>query len=529
MCGTGVGFSIENKIIKNLGKVKIQSNNTKNYVICDNKEGWCNALYLGVTSWYSGNDIKFDFSNLRLKGSRLFTMGGKSSGYTSLHILLKFVKEKILSKQNRVLSSVNIYDIICKIGETVVSGGIRRSAMISLSDLDDNDMRYAKDKNFLYFNPHRSVTNNSAIYKKKPSNLKLLEEWLSLINSKTGERGIFNVESTMRTIPKRRMLFLKQLKKIKNNDLLTLFGTNPCGEIILQNKQFCNLTEVIARPMDTEKDLLDKIRTATILGTYQASLTSFPYLSIDWKKNCNNERLLGVSITGQWDCKEVRKANVLKSMKFLSIIINASCAKKLNINRSTAITCVKPSGTVSQMVNCSSGMHTRFSKYYIRRVRISSNDSLFNLLKYQGITHHPEVGQDYKSANTFVLDFPILSPEQSIIQTDLSAVEQLNYWKIVKKNYTEHNPSITISVKDNEWISVLVWLNENWDIVGGISFLPYINYVYKLPVYEKICKSAYIHLSKKLKQINFSHLKSFENKDETDVKKEIGCSSCELI
>jgi len=529
MCGTGVGFSIDKEVVSNFNKIKIQSNNIRNYIICDNKEGWCNAVYVGIKEWYNGNEISFDFSNLRKKGSSLNTMGGKSSGYLSLELLLQFIKKKILKKQNSKLSSINIYDIICKIGETVVSGGVRRSAMISLSDIEDKDMRHAKTGNFFYVHPYRSVTNNSAIYKKKPGNKEFLEEWLSLINSKTGERGIFNLESAIKTMPKRRIRLLKKLKKYKNGVLTTNLGTNPCGEIILQNKQFCNLTEVIARPSDTKQILLYKIRMATILGTYQASLTLFPYLSKQWEQNCCNECLLGVSITGQWDCVEVRKPSVLKSMKYASIGVNAKFAKKININRSMAITCVKPSGTVSQMVDASPGIHARFSEYYIRRVRISSSDSLFDLLKTQGISYNPEVGQNYNNANTFVLDFPISSPNKSILQHHLSAIKQLNYWKIVKKNYTEHNPSITILVKKNEWISVLAWLDKNWDIVGGISFLPSNDHVYKLPVYENICKNKYHKLSKKTKPINFIKLKNFENKDNVDVKKAIGCDGCKII
>ncbi|OGT06617.1 MAG: ribonucleoside-triphosphate reductase [Gammaproteobacteria bacterium GWF2_41_13] len=532
MCGTGVGFSVESKNVQGLPQIKEQSGNMlPTYVIPDSKEGWCEALVLGLKTWFEGKDIKFDYTQLRPAGARLKTIGGKSSGPEPLRALLDFTREKILSRQGRRLTNLNVHDILCKIGEVVVSGGVRRSAMISLSDLDDQDMRDAKKGQFYYTYPQRSIANNSAVYEEKPTNVEFLEEWLALMKSGTGERGIFNRGGLAKTLPARRLEKLKKDGYLAGDHVVGIMGANPCGEIILKSKQFCNLSEIIARAEDTEKTLLKKVRLATILGTYQSMLTHFPYLSKEWKHNCEEERLLGVSITGQWDCEAVRDEKVLAKIKQKAIQTNALYAERFGINPSTAITCVKPSGTVSQMVDCASGMHPRHSQYYIRRVRISATDSLFKMLKNQGVPYHPEVGQHEETATTFVLEFPVKAPDGAIVKSDITALQQLEHWKIVKLHYTEHNPSVTIYVGEDEWIYVANWLYSNWDIIGGLSFLPRNNHVYQLAPYEEIDQETYEKLQEKFRGVDFSQIVVYERTDETELKGELACTGggCEVI
>lgn len=523
MCGTGAGYSVESQNIQQLPIIKMQTGKSlKTHVVLDSKEGWCDALTLGMKTWYDGKDIDFDFSQLRPAGARLATMGGKSSGPEPLRQLLIFVREKVLKRQGKRLENIDAHDIICKIGEIVVSGGVRRSALISLSDLDDRDIRDAKKGQFWLTDPQRSLANNSAVYNEKPSASEFLSEWTALVASQSGERGIFNRGSLYDTLPERRLKISK--------DHVAVMGTNPCGEIILRSKQFCNLSEVVARAEDTEKTLMKKIKIATIIGTYQATLTNFKYLSPEWKKNCEEERLLGVSITGQWDCPAVRNAKVLRKLKDYSIEVNKEYAKRFGINQSSAITCVKPSGTVSQTVDTASGMHPRHSQYYIRRIRISATDSLFKMLKDQGVPYHPEVGQSIENATTFVLEFPVKAPDTGAFKDTLSAIEQLEYWKMVKENFTEHNPSVTISVGEMEWIEVAHWVYSNWKIIGGLSFLPRSEHVYQLAPYEEINEKTYKSLVKGYENMDFSKIMSYEKKDETEVKKELACAggTCEI-
>lgn len=517
MCGTGVGWSVESENIQSLPQIQKQTGKMLPvYVIPDSKEGWSDALAFGMKTWFSGNDVIFDYSLIRPAGSRLKTMGGKSSGPAPLQSLLSFTREKILRRQGRRLTNLDAHDIICKIGECVVAGGVRRSAMISLSDLDDEAIRDSKKGQFYVSEGQRMLANNSAVYTTKPTTIEFLDEWMALAKSGSGERGIFNRGGLVNTLPKRR---LNQWKDANYPS----WGTNPCGEIILQSKQFCNLSEVVARAEDTEETLLKKIRIATILGTYQSSLTHFPYLSKKWKKNCEQERLLGVSITGQWDCKILNDEKILEKMKEASIEINKKYAKRFGISASTCITCVKPSGTVSQTVDSSSGMHPRYAPYYIRRIRISATDSLFKMLKDQGVPYFPEVGQTMEDATTFVLEFPIKSPNGAVCREDVDAIAQLERWKLVKKHYTEHNPSVTISVKEKEWLSVANWVYENWDLVGGLSFLPYSNHVYQLAPYEAITKEKYEEMKKRLGDLDFSKIVTYEIEDETEVKRELAC------
>ncbi len=535
MCGTGAGWSVESANVEKFPQIFSQTGEKlPTHIIPDTKEGWADALAMGMKTWSSGKDISFDYSQIRPEGARLKTMGGKASGPAPLQRLLDFTRQIMLARQGRRLRTIDLHDIICMIGDCVVSGGVRRSAMISLSDLDDNLIRDAKKGAFYMTHPHRMLSNNSAVYINKPSNEEFLREWMSLIESRSGERGIFNRGSLAKTLPERRIKTLKKYSgyfDATGQHIIGPIGTNPCGEIILQSKQFCNLSEIVARAEDTETTLMKKMRIATILGTYQSTLTNFPYLSKEWKEHCDHERLLGVSITGQWDSPVVRKPEVLRKLKAEAIKVNKEFAKRFGINESTAITCIKPSGTLSQTVDCSSGMHPRHAKYYIRRVRISATDAMFKMLKDQGVPYFPEVGQSVENANTYVLEFPVKAPNGSIFRDDLSAIEQLEYWKVVKDNYTEHNPSITVSVSNNEWIEVGNWVYKNWDIVGGLSFLPREDHVYKLAPYEAIDEKKYKDLAKRLEHIDYSKIITYEKQNETDLKKELACVSgvCEIV
>lgn len=531
MQGCGVGFAAESQNIQQLPQIEKQTGEKlATHVVGDSKEGWCDALTLGLRAWYAGQDVDFDFSRIRPAGARLKTMGGKASGPEPLRNLLAFARDRILKRQGRRLRNIDAHDIICKIGECVVAGGVRRTAMISLSDLDDAEIRDAKKGQFYLTDPHRSVANNSAVYETRPSNTELMDEWVALMKSGTGERGIFNRGSLEKTMPERRRAFLDKKYGTIRTGFIGQIGTNPCGEILLQPKQFCNLSEVIARADDTPKSLLRKARLAALLGTYQSTLTSFRYISKEWTENCEQERLLGVSITGQWDCPAVRDAEMLRSMRETAVKANAKYAKRFGVPASMAVTAVKPSGTVSQTFDCSSGLHPRHAKYYIRRIRISATDSLFKLMRDQGVPHHPEVGQTGENATTYVLEFPIKAPDDSVFKNDLSALEQLEYWKKVKLNYTEHNPSATVSIGEDEWIGVVGWLEKNWDIIGGLSFLPRENHVYQLAPYEAIDEATYERLAAAFPAIDYSKLVTYERTDETEQARELACAggTCEI-
>ncbi len=534
MCGTGAGWSVESQNVQRFPQIQFQTGKKlPTYVIPDSKEGWADSLAFGMSTWADGNDVDFDFSQLRAAGTRLKTMGGKSSGPAPLIRLLGFARERVIARQGKRLRNIDVHDIICMIGDCVVSGGVRRSAMISLSDLDDTEIRGSKQGQFYITDPHRMLANNSAVYTQKPSNREFMEEWMALMNSGSGERGIFNRGSLAKTLPARRIELLKEYKGYfdpTGQNIIGPIGTNPCGEIILQSKQFCNLSEIVARSEDTIESLMRKMKVAAILGTYQSSLTHFPYLSKEWKEHCERERLLGVSITGQWDSPAVRNAKNLRKLRDEAIRVNKIYAKRFGINASSCITCVKPSGTLSQTVDCSSGMHPRHAPYYIRRIRISATDSLFKMLKDQGVPYHPEVGQSLESATTFVLEFPVKAPAGSIFKDSISAIDQLEHWKLVKQNYTEHNPSVTVSIGESEWIAVANWVYENWDIVGGLSFLPRDNHVYQLAPYEAIDEKRYLELSDRLKHIDYSKIITYERTDELDVKKELACAGgvCEI-
>lgn len=526
MCGTGVGFSVEKESIDKLPQIEVQNGDVlPRYVVKDSKEGWAEAFVYGLKTWFSGKNVIFDFSELRPKGARLKTMGGRSSGPEPLVELIDFTRKMIFRNQGKKLRAIDVHDIACKIGEIVISGGVRRSAMISLSDLHDEEMRHAKDGQFYLDHAQRIMSNNSAVFNVKPSSAEFLEEWTNLAMSGSGERGIFNREGLKNQLPERRWRVFEPY--FKNS------GTNPCGEIVLRSKQFCNLTAIVARESDTLEELKDKIELATILGTYQSTLTNFDFLSPEWRKNCEEERLLGVSFTGLWDCPILRDPAVLRELRDHAIETNKKYAERFGINQSTCVTCVKPSGNSSQLTDTSSGLHTRHAPYYIRRVRIANTDPLLKMMRAQGFPCKPEVGQKEETATTFVLEFPVKSPETSVYKNNISAIEQLEIWKMCKENFTEHNPSVTISVGNDEWIAVADWVYSNWSIIGGLSFLPKEegDIVYELAPYETINKEQYEALAASLPPIDFSKTIAFEHDDETAGAKELACvgDKCELI
>jgi ribonucleoside-diphosphate reductase alpha chain len=525
MCGTGVGWSVESKFSNKFPEVAypVHCENIPTHIVEDSKEGWCNAFYEALDTWWNkGKQINFDYSLVRPAGAPLKKTGGKASGPEPLRELLEFTKLTLEKYVGKKLPPIELHDIICKIGRIVVVGGVRRSAMISLSDLEDEDIRKCKQGNFYQKYLHRCMANNSAVYNEIPSDFQLLSEWTALVESKSGERGIFNRSNLKDILPERRVKIL--------GDRIKDMGCNPCGEIILQSHGLCNLSTAVCRPSDTEETLLKKIRLATIIGTYQATLTDFNYVSPKFKQIAEEERLLGVSLAGQQDCEAVRSASVLQSLKNYAIQINEEYAKRFGITASTCVTTVKPDGTLGAITGVSCGIHAAYDRYYIRRVRFSIHDPVAKLLRDQGVPYNVENPDTNGHPTTYVFEFPLSASSNSVLRSDMSAIQSLEYWKLVKINYTEHNPSVTISVKDNEWIDVLLWIKNNWKYVGGLSFLPYSDHIYHLAPYETITQDSYNHLKSTFPIIDFSKLPYYEKEDCTDVKKEAACigGSCAL-
>ena len=518
MSGTGYGFSVEEEYVEQLPRILKQKRHSQKgvYVVDDSREGWASALRHGIETWYQGGDVDFDLSQLRPQGARLKTMGGRSSGPEPLRRLLEFVRGKVLSRAGRRLRPVDAHDILCMIGEAVVAGGVRRSSLISLSDLGDYNMRMAKYGAFYNIAPYRMMSNNSVAYNEKPDSVEFMEEWLSLAKSGSGERGIFNRTAILSTSPRRK----------KWSD----WGTNPCGEINLRSKEFCNLSSVIARPDDNLDTLATKVTLATMIGTIQSTFTDFTYLREDWKRNCDEERLLGVSITGQQDCPAVRDAAVLNKLRYQAIHINDVYARKLGINPSVAITTGKPDGTLSQVVTGGSGAHTWWDEYFIRRIRISATDPLFYLAATAGVPASPETGQSPGTASTWVLEFPVKAPEGAITRHMRNAIQQLEHWLLMKTNWCEHNQSITIYVKDDEWPEVMAWVYSHWDKVGGLSFLPTDNENYPLAPYESITKEEYEKRAAVFPKLDYARLSELESEDNTTGARDFACVSgaCEI-
>jgi ribonucleoside-triphosphate reductase len=522
MCGAGLGFAVEWENVQQFPQIKKQTREKPiTHVVGDDKEGWADAFVLGLDSWFNGKDIKFDYSKIRPAGARLEVAGGRASGPQPLIDLIEFTRRKILAKQGRRLSNIDLHDIICQIGMIVVAGGVRRSALISLSELQDTEMRDAKKGQFYLTEGQRAMANNSAVYNAKPSAEEFLDEWTALVKSRSGERGIFNRAGLEKQIPARRWAVIKDERQM---------GLNPCGEIYLRSKQFCNLTSIVIRPKDTVATLKRKMELATLLGTYQSTLTNFGYLSKKWKENCEAERLLGVSLTGYYDNPIIRDDKVLDILKVDSIETNKKYAKRFGINASTAITCVKPHGNSGQLLGVGSGMHPWYAPYFIRRVRISHTDTLLQMARDQGVPCVPEVGQNESTATTYVLEFPVKAPEGAIFKDEVSALDLMKEWKRLKEHYVEHNPSATIYVGPDEWIAVGNFVYENWDWIGGLSFLPRSDHVYQLAPYEAISKEEYERRKKTIGKIDFSKLSQYEATDNTTGAKEFACVSgvCEI-
>ena len=499
LCGTGVGFSVEHKYVDQLPEVPDQLFDSQTTIsVADSKEGWAKALRQLIALLYSGEVARYDLSRIRPAGARLKTFGGRASGPGPLDELFKFTIAKFRGAVGRKLTSIECHDILCKIGEVVVVGGVRRSAMISLSDLEDDRMRSCKSGNWWEQNGHRALANNSATYVSKPDIGQFLQEWTSLYNSHSGERGIFSRQAS-------------QVQAAKNGrrDSNYAFGTNPCSEIILRPYQFCNLTEVVVRAEDTVESLSNKIRIATILGTFQSTMTHFPYLRKVWQKNTEEERLLGVSLTGILDNKWMGEvsdstAKALEQLRKVAVDTNADLAARLGIPQSAAITCVKPSGTVSQLVDSASGIHARHSQYYIRRVRGDKKDPLSAFLTSAGV---PAEDCVMRPDSTVVFSFPMKAPEGARLRDDLTAIEHLDVWMMYQRHWCEHKPSVTISVKEDEWMDVGAWVFRNFDEISGVSFLPWAGGTYRQAPYEECTKEQYEEmLSKMPKEIKWDDL-----------------------
>jgi len=484
LCGTGVGFSVESKYVNKLPEVPTQLfNSDTTIVVSDSKAGWAKALRQLIALLYSGEIPKWDTSKVRAAGARLKVFGGRASGPKPLISLFEFVTSKFKGAAGRKLTSLECHDIMCKIGEVVVVGGVRRSAMISLSDLSDDRMRHAKAGQWWEREGQRALANNSACYNDKPTVGEFMSEWLALYQSYSGERGIFSRQAAKSTVAKR-----------GRRDSNFEFGTNPCSEIILRPYQFCNLTEVVARRDDTDNDLQRKVRLATILGTFQSTLTDFPYLRKVWQKNTEEERLLGVSITGILDCPLLNDVNDeglssrLDKLRESSVVTNKEFADELGIPQSAAITCVKPSGTVSQLVDSASGIHARHSEFYIRRVRNDNKDPITQFLKDQGIPNEADV---MKPHDTTVFSFPMKAPDGCVTRDDLDSFTHLKLWLTYQRHWCEHKPSVTVYVKEADWPEVGAWVWKNFDEISGISFLPWDGGSYKQAPYEEIDAATY--------------------------------------
>lgn len=522
MNGTGVGFSVERQYICKLPEIPEKIYDTETVIVVkDSKEGWGKALRMLIALLYSGELPKWDLSQLRPAGAILKTFGGRSSGPEPLEELFNFVVRIFKNAQGRKLTSIECHDIMCKIGEVVVVGGVRRSAMISLSNLSDDRMRNAKSGAWWEANVQRALANNSAVYTEKPDVGLFMQEWLSLYESKSGERGIFSRDASKRVA-----------KKSGRRNWEQEFGTNPCSEIILRPYQFCNLTEVVARSTDTEEDLLRKVRIATILGTIQSTLTYFPYLRKIWKKNTEEERLLGVSFTGIYDCpllnnyKDPELPARLERLKQVAIDTNKEYSEIFGIPQSAAITCVKPSGTVSQLVDSASGIHPRHDPFYYRRVRSDNKDPITEFLIEAGVPHEPDVT---KPNSTTVFTFPKKVPNGAMVRSDISAIDHLELWLMYQRYWCEHKPSVTISVKEEEWPEVGAWVWNHFDEVSGVSFLPFDGGTYRQAPYETVNEQQYNELLEKMpKELKWQDF--YEEQDNVEGTQTLACTAagCEL-
>jgi ribonucleoside-triphosphate reductase len=525
MCGTGVGFSVEREFVDKLPTIAEEFSDTDTTIIvADSKQGWAKAYRELVSLLIVGQIPKWDVSKVRPAGARLKVFGGRASGPRPLEDLFKFTVDTFKKAAGRKLTSIECHDIVCKIAEIVVVGGVRRSALISLSNLTDERMRDAKSGAWWEANPQRALSNNSVAYKEKPEIGTFMEEWLSLYKSKSGERGIFNRAAAQKTIA----------KLGDRRDPNHAFGTNPCSEIILRDREFCNLTEVVVRAEDTPDSLARKVRLASILGTMQASLTNFQYISSEWAKNCREEALLGVSLTGILDCmytntNDERLETLLSLLRQDAIKTNKEWADRIGIEPSAAITCVKPSGTVSQLTDAASGIHARHAPYYIRTVRADNKDPLCKMMKEMGFPNEADI---MKPEHTTVFSFPMKSPDRSVFRKDMTALQHLELWLTYQRHWCEHKPSITVTVKEHEWMEVGAWVYKHFDEVSGISFLPYADHSYQQAPYQDCTKEEYETLLAKMpKNIDWSLLQNYEKEDNTVGNQTFACSGdkCEVV
>jgi ribonucleoside-triphosphate reductase (thioredoxin) len=524
MNGTGVGFSVEQKYVANLPVIaeELYPTNTT-IVVEDSKLGWAKSFKELIGLLVTGQIPEWDMSKVRPAGARLKTFGGRASGPEPLNDLFKFTVEQFRIAKGRRLKPIEAHDLMCKIGEVVVVGGVRRSALISLSNLDDFEMAKAKSGQWWETEPQRALANNSAVYNMKPNTAQFLREWRNLYESKSGERGIYNLDAVR-----------KHIDKFDRRDSSKVAGTNPCGEILLRANQFCNLTEVVISAEDTVETLLEKVRVATVLGTWQSTLSNFKYIRKTWQSNTEEERLLGVSLTGIFGNKltgtmHSNLASMLDEMRELAVSENAKEADKLGINHSTAITTVKPSGTVSQLTGVSSGIHPWYSKYYIRSVRADNKDPMTMFLKDFGVPSEPDV---MKSDMTTVFYFPIKAPKGATVTKDMSAIEHLEVWKAYRTHWTEHNPSVTINVAEDEWLDVGAWVFKNFDSIGGVSFLPLSEHSYKQAPYQEVTKEEYEQAVKSMpSRIPWESLPLYELEDTTTGSQELACTAgaCDVV
>jgi ribonucleoside-diphosphate reductase alpha chain len=523
LCGTGVGFSVERQYITKLPEVPELFESDTTIVVKDSKEGWAKAFRQLLALLWAGEIPQWDVSKVRPAGARLKTFGGRASGPAPLVELFNFAVSTFKNAQGRKLSSIECHDLMCFIGQIVVVGGVRRSAMISLSNLSDDRMRHAKSGQWWETAAHRALANNSVSYTEKPDVETFMREWTALVESKSGERGVFNREASK-----------KQAAKYGRRDSDYDFGTNPCSEIILRPYQFCNLTECVVRATDTIDDLERKVRLATILGTIQSTYTKFPYLRKVWRDNTEAERLLGVSLTGIMDNPLLTAKNkglneTLAHLRQVAVDTNAEWADRLGIPVSAAITCVKPSGTVSQLVDSASGIHARHSRFYVRTVRGDNKDPLTQFMKDQGIPHEPCV---FKGDTTTVFSFPQRSPNKAVTRNDMSAIEQLEMWLAYQRNWCEHQTSVTISVRDSEWLEVGAFVYKHFDEMSGVSFLPHSDHTYQQAPYQDCSEREYKELNKLMpKAIDWSKLSEYEQEDNTVAMQTMACSgdSCEIV
>jgi ribonucleoside-triphosphate reductase len=533
MNGTGVGFSVEKNYVDKLPVVAEEFFPTDTcIVVADSKLGWAKALRELISLLYDGLIPQWDVSKVRPAGTPLKTFGGRASGPEPLQDLFRFITEIFKNAAGRKLKCIEAHDIVCKIAEIVVVGGVRRSALISLSDLTDEQMRHAKSGNWWEQNAQRALANNSVSYKEKPDVGTFMREWLALYDSKSGERGIYNAMSAMKQVES------LNVDEEQRREPRPDFGTNPCSEIILRSREFCNLSEVVIRKSDNLESLKTKVKVATILGTFQSTLTNYKYLSKEWKRNCDEERLLGVSLTGIMDNdltngKKGKKklTEALEELREVAVQTNKEWAEKLGINQSAAITCVKPSGTVSQLVDSASGIHARHNDYYIRTVRADNKDPLCKFMKDAEFPNEPDV---MKPQHTTVFSFPMKSPEGCVMRNDMTAIEQMELWLAYQTYWCEHKPSVTISVKEDEWPEVGSWVYNHFDRISGISFLPFSEHTYRQAPYQDCTEEEYLNaLDVMPKNVDWSKLADFEKEDFTVGSQELACSSssggCEVV